>query len=321
MGNMGEIKIWTEKYRPQRLDDVINQKHVVERLRAWVKEGSIPHMLFAGPAGVGKTTIATAVARELFGSQWKANFLELNASDERGIQVVRENIKNFARMKTIGGQVKIIFLDEADALTPEAQQALRRTMERFSGSTRFILSANYSSRLIEPIQSRTAVFRFKRLSEEHVKEYLKRIAEGENLKVSEDGLKAIYGISEGDLRKAANLLQASSVLGEVTKEVVYDVASRAKPRDIREMVVLALDRKFAEARKKLYDMLVSQGLSPEDIVKAIHREIFELEIPETEKLRLIEKTGETEFRLNMGASPEIQIQALLAQFLGAKQSE
>jgi len=310
--------IWTEKYRPQKLDDVVNQKHVVERLRAWVREGSIPHMLFAGPAGVGKTSVAIALARELFGGRWHANFLELNASDERGIQVVRENIKNFAKMRTLEGKIKIVFLDESDALTPEAQQALRRTMERYSSTTRFILSANYSSRLIEPIQSRTAVFRFKRLSEADVKHFMERVADGEKLTVREDGYKALYEISEGDLRKATNILQASSALGPVTAERVYEVASQAKPKDIKEMLTLSINGKFSEARKKLYDLLIHQGLSGEDMIKSIHREIFELDLSEQEKLRLIEKTGEAEYRLNMGGTPEIQIQALLAQFLNSK---
>jgi len=312
---MAEISIWTEKYRPEKLDDVIGQKHVVERLKAWVKEGSVPHMTFAGPAGVGKTTTAIALAKGLFGGQWREHFMELNASDTRGIDVVRGQIKDFARIKTIGGKLKIIFLDESDALTPEAQQALRRTMERFSSTTRFCLSCNYSSRIIEPVQSRTAIFRFKRLSEEDVKSYLKRIIEGEKLKVTEDGLKAIYEISEGDLRKAANLLQASSALGEVTREAVFEVASRAKPKDVKEMMLLAVGGKFSEARKKLYGLLINQGLAGDDIIRAMHREIFGLEIPEEKKLELLEKTGEAEHRLNMGSSPEIQLEALLAKFL------
>jgi len=309
------MELWTEKYRPKMLDEVIDQKHIVSRLKAWVKKGSVPHMLFAGPAGVGKTTVALCLARELFGESWKNNFQETNASDERGINIVRGRVKDFARMKSFGADFKIIFLDESDALTPEAQQALRRTMERFSDSCRFILSCNYSSRIIEPIQSRTSVFRFKRLTEEGVKEYLNKIAKGEKLTVSEDALKTIYEISEGDLRQATNLLQASSALGKVTKETVYEAAAQSKPEDIREMVDSAINGKFAEARKKLFELLISQGLSGEDVIKGIHRELYSLKIPEDRKIKLAEQIGEFEFRLNQGGSPEIQLEALLAQFM------
>ncbi len=309
------VNIWTEKYRPQKLDDVINQKHIVERLKAWVKEKNIPNMLFAGSAGVGKTTVALALAKEMFGEHWHENFQETNASDERGIDVVRGRIKDFARTKPLNAEFKIIFLDESDSLTPEAQQALRRTMETFLSSTRFILSANYSSKIIEPIQSRTAVFRFKSLNKEHVAEYMNRIVKGEKLSASNDALDAIYEISEGDLRKATNLLQASASLGKITKNSVYDVAAQAKPEDVKDMLDLALGGKFTEARKKLYGLLINKGLSGQDIIKEIHSQIFDLKIPETQKLELIEKVGEFEFRMNQGGSEDVQLTALLAQFL------
>ena len=310
-----ETDVWTEKYRPKTLEEVINQKHVVGILKSWIKQGSIPNMLFAGSAGVGKTTVALALARDLFGDNWRYNFQETNASDARGIDVVRGRIKDFARMKPLGASFKIIFLDESDSLTPEAQQALRRTIENFSEATRFILSANYSSRIIEPIQSRCAVFRFRGLSEDHVHEYLMRISKGEGIEIPDDAAKAIYEISEGDLRKATNLLQASAATGKLSRECVYDVAAQARPDDIREMASYALNGRFADARKKLYDMLISQGLSGSDIIKAIHRQIFDMDMAEETKLQLIEKTGETEFRLDQGGTAEVQIEALLAQFV------
>ncbi len=310
-----KIEIWTEKYRPEKLDDVIGQKHVVSRLKAWVKGGSIPNMMFAGPAGVGKTTIALTLARELFGKNWKDNFQETNASDQRGIDVVRGKVKDFARMKSMGSEFKIVFLDESDALTPEAQQALRRTMEKFSHVARFILSCNYSSRIIDPIQSRTSVFRFRRMEEKDVREFLRRIVKGEKLKVSDDAYRAIYEISEGDLRHAANLLQSSSALGEVSRETVYEAAALSKPEDIKDMINSALSGNFGEARKKLYDMLIAQGLSGEDIIRGIHKQIFRLDLPGEKKIELVDRVGEFEFRLNQGGSPEIQLEALLAQFM------
>lgn len=309
------MEIWTEKYRPKTLDEVINQRHVVERLKAWVKEKSIPNMLFAGPAGVGKTTVALALAHDLFGEYWRENFSETNASDDRGINVVRGRIKDFARTKPIGAEFKIIFLDESDALTPEAQQALRRTMERFSDVCRFILSANYSSRIIEPIQSRCAVFRFKKLSEKDVRTYLERIVKAEKLHITEDGFQGIYEVSEGDLRKATNVLQACAALGKITRETVYEVVSQAKPEDVKEMLDLVLNGEFGKAREKLYNLLIDQGLSGEDVIREIHRQIFNLNLPDSIKLQLIEKTGEYEFRINQGGSEDIQLEALLAQFL------
>jgi replication factor C small subunit len=315
---MTRIEVWTEKYRPSSLHEVINQKQVVERLKSWVKQGSIPNMLFAGRAGVGKTTIALALARDLYGGKWGQNFIELNASDDRGIGVVRGQIKDFASMMPIGADFKIVFLDESDALTPEAQQALRRTIERYAGVCRFILSANYSSRIIEPIQSRCAVFRLRGLSEKDALNYLQRIVKGEAIQADPDSLKAVVEVSEGDLRKATNVLQAASALGKVTRQAVYDVAARARPSDVKEMLDMALGGSFPEARKKLYNLLLEQGLSGEDIIREVHRQLFNLDLPEEARLGLIDRIGEFEFRLNQGGSEEIQLEALLAQFLKSK---
>ena len=308
-------QVWTEKYRPNKLDEIVNQSHVVDRLKSWVKQGSVPSMLFAGSAGVGKTTAALCLARELFGEHWRENFQETNASDARGIDVVRGRVKNFARMKPIGSDFKIIFLDESDSLTPEAQQALRRTMEKFSDVCRFILSCNYSSRIIEPIQSRCSVFRFKKLNTADVKTYLSRIAKEEKLKISEDAYDAIFEISAGDMRKSLNILQACSTLPKIEREGVYEVVAKVKPEDVADMLKLAMKGSFAEARKKLYDLIISQGLAGDDIIRAMHSNVFKLDIDDKKRLGLLEKLGEYEFRLNQGGTPEIQLEALLAQFM------
>jgi replication factor C small subunit len=308
-----EVQVWTEKYRPKRLEDVIGQRHVTERLKAWVKTGNIPNMLFAGPAGVGKTTMALCLAKEIFGPTWKENFQETNASDERGIDIVRGRIKDFAMMKPLGSDFKIVFLDEADALTPEAQQALRRTVEKFAGVCRFILSVNYSSRVIDPIQSRCAVFRFQSLSKDNVREYLRRVVAGEGLSADTDALDAVFDLSEGDLRKSTNILQAASALGKITRDAVYEVASQAKPDDVIRTLNLALTGKFSESRKALLDMIFNQGLSGEDIIREIHRQALGLDLKDQDKARIIEAIGECEFRLNQGGSDDIQIGALLAK--------
>jgi replication factor C small subunit len=240
----------------------------------------------------------------------------LHNSDERGINVIREKVKEFARTKPIGGaSFKIIFLDEADALTQDAQQALRRMMEMYSNNVRFILSCNYSSKIIEPIQSRCAIFRFRPLSDEDIAKRIKYIAEQEGLELTDEGLQAILYVAEGDLRRAINVLQAAAALDKkITDENVFLVASRARPEDVREMMTLALEGNFLKARDKLRDILLKQGLSGEDVLIQMHKEVFNLPIPEDKKVALADKIGEYNFRLVEGANEMIQLEALLAQF-------
>ena len=310
-------EVWVEKYRPKKLDEVVGQEGAIERLKSYVKSRNMPHLMFAGPAGTGKTTSAIALSKEMFEENWKLNFHELNASDERGIDVVRKNIKDFARTAPIAESAfKIIFLDEADALTSDAQAALRRTMEKYTNTCRFILSCNYSSKIIDPIQSRCAVFRFRPLNAEDVKKYIRRIVVAEKLEVTDEGMDALLYVAQGDLRKATNILQVSASLGEkIDADVIYKTSATGKPEELKEMLELALRGEFMPARNHLDTLLVNYGLSGEDIIKQIHRALFDLDMDELARVRLIERTGEIEFRMIEGSNPRIQIEALLAYFV------
>ena len=308
--------IWTEKYRPKDFSEIKGQKEIVKRIKAFVEQQNIPHLLFAGPAGVGKTTLALIIAKKLFGDSWHQNYMDLNASDERGIDIIRNKVKDFARTKAIGNvPYKIIFLDECDALTREAQQALRRTMENYAQNCRFILSANYSSKIIDPIQSRCAMFRFKPLDKKEIFAIIESIEKEEKIKVNEKAKEALYTISEGDARRINNVMQSCAAISkDINEEIVYSMASVAKPKEIDEVLKLALQNKFIDARSKLMDVMLNYGLSGIDIIKQIQQEILNLEIDNEKKMLLMEKCGEIEFRMTEGSDEFIQLETLLSQF-------
>ncbi|MET1124539.1 MAG: replication factor C small subunit [Archaeoglobaceae archaeon] len=311
---MEEFEIWVEKYRPRTLDEIVDQEEVVRRLKGYVKQKNIPHLLFAGPPGTGKTATAIALTRDLFGEVWRDNFIELNASDERGIDVVRHKIKEFARTAPIGGApFKIIFLDEADALTADAQAALRRTMEMYSRSCRFILSCNYLSRIIEPIQSRCAIFKFKPVPKEAMKKRLLEICEKEGVKITEDGIEALLYVAGGDFRKAINALQGAAAMGEVIDaEAIYQITATARPEEVGKLLETALKGNFLQAREYLERLMVRYGMSGEDVVNQLFREIISSKLDEKLKVVLVDKLGEIDYRLTEGANEKIQLEAYLA---------
>jgi len=314
--NMRE-EIWVEKYRPMKLDDVFGQEETFERLKSYVSSCNLPHLLFTGPPGVGKTASAVSIAREMFGDGWNENFTELNASDERGIDIVRNKIKTFAKTAPIGGaSFKIIFLDEADALTNDAQSALRRTMERYSGNCRFILSCNYSSKIIEPIQSRCAVYRFKSLTDEAITKRIRYIAGQEGLTITDGGVVAMVYVAGGDMRKAVNSLQAAAFIQkDIDEETVYKITATARPEDVLDLIRTALSGQFKEARDKLNTLVFDQGLSADDVLNQIYRALFKVEeLSDNEMIHLIDAVGEADFRISEGANEKIQLEALVAHF-------
>ena len=306
-------EIWIEKYRPQSLDDIHGQEDIVERLQSYIEQDDIPHLLFSGPAGVGKTTAATAIARQVYGEDnWRGNFLELNASDQRGIDVVRDRIKGFAR-SSFGGDFRIVFLDEADSLTDDAQSALRRTMEQFSDNTRFILSCNYSSKIIDPIQSRCAVFRFSPLSDAAVAAQTREIAAAEGIEVTDAGVDALVYAADGDMRRAINSLQAAATTGDVVdEEAVYAITATARPEEIESMVTNALEGDFSRARATLDTLLTETGMAGGDVIDQLHRSVWEFDLSEREAVALMERIGEADYRIAEGANEQVQLESLLA---------
>ncbi|OYT41361.1 Replication factor C small subunit [Candidatus Pacearchaeota archaeon ex4484_26] len=319
---MANSMIWTEKYRPSTFEEVKGQREIVARAAAFVKQKNMPHLLFAGPAGTGKSSLAIVIAKQLFGDSWKSNYLEMNASDERGIDIVRNKVKNFARTKSIGKvPFKILFLDESDALTREAQQALRRTMEMFTNTCRFILSCNYSSKIIDPIQSRCSIFRFKLLSKDEIKEIINNISNKEKLEIDDKAIDALYKVTGGDCRRLINILQAtSSVNKKITDKLIYEIVAEANPKEIGKVLNYALQGNFLEARNLLLDIMLKNGLSGLDVIKAIQKEIWALPIDDKLKVVLTEKIGETEFRIVEGSDEFLQLEALLASFTLAKKT-
>jgi replication factor C small subunit len=310
--------MWVEKYRPTTLKEIINQRDVVNGLSNFAKNpDAFPHIILSGPPGVGKTTTALCLARELLGEFWRSNTLELNASDERGIKMVRERVKEFAAVmklptdKENKKMFRIIILDEADEMTSEAQTALRRIIEDSSMTTRFIIICNYLSQIIEPIQSRCVVFKFRRLSREDVIDHLRSICENQGVKFEERAFTMIYDATLGDLRHSINILQASAGMGIVSTSNVTSSIGLSGKAKVKEIIKLALNGRFHDARTKLFELTQVYGMSENDFLKYANQEAYDLKLDRPDQFASL--MAEYDYRLATGAHAEIQLVSLLAQ--------
>ena len=306
--------MWVEKYRPKKMTELVNQKEVVGSINSMLKNQSeLPHLLFSGSAGVGKTTAALCLSSEILREHWRTYTLELNASDERGINMVRERVKKFSRFAGLDTEIpfKIIILDEADEMTSDAQTALRRIIEDTSKICRFILIANNLSKIIAPIQSRCVVFKFTRISDKEIISQLKFIAKQEKIKTDEKGLQTICDYTNGDLRHAINILQAAASSGDVTESIVKSVVGLTKTTDVQDVLKLALDGKISDSRDKMIELIKVYGMSESDFLKYINQAAFNSKTNNLEGM--LETIAKYDYRILVGANPEIQLSALLAE--------
>lgn len=316
---MEDFQILTEKYRPKKLDQIIGQDIIIKKLKSYVERKNMPNLLFAGSPGNSKTTSSICLARELYGDQWQVNFKELNASDSRGIDVIREDVKDYASVKSIGDiPFKIILLDEAESLTSDAQNALKRTMEKYTKSCRFVLTCNYSSKIIEPIVSRTSVFRFKKIKSEDIIKICKNICTQEKITIESEALEAIAYVSDGDARKAIGMLDTARLTLEsnnITLKDVYQLSSFIEPKLIISIIKNALSQKFFLATSQVED-LIMDGLAAEDILKQMMTRVMEMSLP-TERLNveLVDIIGETDWKISEGMNEIIAFKQMIAKMV------
>ena len=310
--------MWVEKYRPTKLSEIVNQTEVIGSLQALIKDPTdMPHLMFSGSAGVGKTTAALCIARQILGENYSDYTLELNASDERGIGMVREKVKKFSRFAGMAEiPFKIIILDEADEMTSDAQTALRRIIEDTAKYCRFILIANNISKIIDPIQSRCATFKFTSIPEEDMINHLENIAKKEKVKTDKKGLKAIYDYSEGDLRHAINLMQATASIGEISEENVKSSAGLTKTSDVDDVLKMALSGKVLDAREKTIELIKVYGMSESDFLKYLNSAVFKTKHQKLSEI--LEIIAKYDYRILVGANPEIQLSAMLAELGNVK---
>ncbi|KND04456.1 replication factor C subunit 3 [Spizellomyces punctatus DAOM BR117] len=307
---------WVEKYRPASLDDLISHKDIISTISRFIDENRLPHLLFYGPPGTGKTSTILACARKLYGPRYKSMMLELNASDERGIDVVREQIKTFASTKKIfSSGFKLIILDEADAMTQVAQNALRRIIEKYTRNVRFCIICNYVGKIIPALQSRCTRFRFSPLKEDQIKTRLDYVIGAEGIDITDDGRQALLKLSLGDMRRALNILQAThAAFSPVTEQAVYLCTGSPLPADINQIAEWLLNSDFATAYENIQQLRITKGLALADIITELHDVVAVTELPPPVRIVLLDKMAEIEYNLSTSCSEKIQLGALVGSF-------
>jgi replication factor C subunit 2/4 len=307
---------WIEKYRPSKLSQIVGNKRIISNLQSISESGNLPNLILAGPPGTGKTTSVLALAHELLGENFKKAVIELNASDERGINVVRDKIKRFAQQKIPlpEGRHKIIILDEADSMTSSAQGSMRVTISDYSNTTRFVLACNDSSKIIEAIQSRCTVLRFGKLSSDDIKERIKFVLNNENAKYDEKGLQAIIDTCNGDMRYALNNSQSCIVgFGEINEENVYKIVELPRPKEIEKIYNFCLNKMFVDAINK-FSELFNDGYSCLEIISVFNRLIQENDkIDDKVRITLLKKISEYKMNLIDGLDSDLQMSGFISE--------
>ncbi|XP_030647368.1 replication factor C subunit 5 [Chanos chanos] len=308
---------WVEKYRPQKLDDLISHQDILSTIQKFINEDRLPHLLFYGPPGTGKTSTILACAKQLYkDKEFNSMVLELNASDDRGIDVVRGPILSFASTRTIFKKgFKLVILDEADAMTQDAQNALRRVIEKFTENTRFCLICNYLSKIIPALQSRCTRFRFGPLSQAQMIPRLEHVIQQENIDITPDGMKAVVTLSAGDMRRSLNILQSTTMAyGKVTEETVYTCTGHPLRSDIANILDWALNKDFTTAYNQILQLKTLKGLALHDILTEVHLLIHRVDFPPKIRINLLVKLADIEYRLASGTSEKIQLSSMVAAF-------
>ncbi|XP_032287214.1 replication factor C subunit 5 isoform X3 [Phoca vitulina] len=344
---------WVEKYRPQTLNDLISHQDILSTIQKFISEDRLPHLLLYGPPGTGKTSTILACAKQLYkDKEFGSMVLELNASDDRGIDIVRGPILSFASTRTIFKKgFKLVILDEADAMTQDAQNALRRVIEKFTENTRFCLICNYLSKIIPALQSRCTRFRFGPLTPELMVPRLEHVIEEEKVDLSEDGMKALVTLSSGDMRRALNILQVrwnhcstsraaaseevfkkdksstqptynseieklstNMAFGKVTEETVYTCTGHPLKSDIANILDWMLNQDFTTAYRNIMELKTLKGLALPDILTEIHLFVHRVDFPSSVRVHLLTKMADIEYRLSVGTNEKIQLSSLIAAF-------